>query len=141
MFGNHKPEIRGADEGIWRRMRLIPFLVQISETQRDPSLPEKLAEELPGILNWALEGTRLWLAEGLKSPPVVAEACTDYRVEEDTLGQFIEDELEMACDARTERDAMYVRYQAWAETNGIRFVIKQSILTRRLTERGLIVGK
>lgn len=141
MFGNHKPEIRGADDGIWRRMRLIPFVVQIPEHQRDPHLTETLAAEMPGILNWALEGTRLWLAEGMKSPKAVDEACSEYREEEDTLGDFIDSELETSGSARTGTVAMYDRYKNWAETNGIRFMLSQRTLAKRLRERGLAMTK
>lgn len=56
IFGNHKPEVNGTDFGIWRRMRLIPFRVQIEESKVDRQLLSKLGEELPGILNWAIEG-------------------------------------------------------------------------------------
>ena len=64
MAGNHKPVIRGDDDGIWRRLQLIPFTETIPEAERDPRLPDKLLAELPGILNWALQGCRDWRAEG-----------------------------------------------------------------------------
>jgi len=58
---NHKPEIRGTDEGIWRRVKLVPFDVTIPPKERDKRLLVKLRAELPGILNWALEGCQQWL--------------------------------------------------------------------------------
>ena len=54
--GNHKPNIRGTDDGIWRRIHLVPFEVQIPVGELDPRLPEKLRAELPGILRWAVDG-------------------------------------------------------------------------------------
>lgn len=54
---NHKPQIRGMDRGIWRRVKLIPFRANF-ERNPDKALPSKLLGELPGILNWALEGLR-----------------------------------------------------------------------------------
>jgi putative DNA primase/helicase len=137
MFGNHKPEIRGTDEGIWRRVRLIPFLVQIPEERRDPHLPAKLADELPGILQWAMDGARLWLADGLKSPPCVTEASAEYRDEEDTLADFIGDEIENDPAERTDTGSMFERYQAWAGRNGLRYPLTLRTLTKRLRERGL----
>ena len=62
---NHKPIIKGNDEGIWRRIRLIPFTVTIPKEEIDTRLPEKLLEELPGILNWAVEGCLKWQQEGV----------------------------------------------------------------------------
>ncbi len=54
--GNHKPEIRGTDDGIWRRVMLVPFDVQIPEAERDQDLGKKLWEERSGILNWLVKG-------------------------------------------------------------------------------------
>ena len=56
LAANHKPNISGSDHGIWRRIRLVPFTVTIPEQERDPRLTQKLAEELPGILAWAVRG-------------------------------------------------------------------------------------
>ena len=56
MAVNHQPEIRGTDKGIWRRVRLIPFGVEISEEQQDQKLLEKLIEEALGILAWVVRG-------------------------------------------------------------------------------------
>lgn len=56
MATNHKPIILDTDNAIWRRVKLIPFDVTIPEEERDPRLVEKLREEYPGILNWAVQG-------------------------------------------------------------------------------------
>jgi putative DNA primase/helicase len=137
LYGNHKPEIRGTDEGLWRRVRLVPFTVQISESDRDPMLAAKLREELPGILNWALEGTRLWLQDGLHPPAAVIEASADYRDEEDTLADFIAGEMEESPGGRVPTAKMYVRYQDWAQRSGFRFPLSDRGLNKRLKERGL----
>ena len=141
MFGNHKPEIRGTDDGIWRRVRLIPFTVQIAEASRDPHLPEKLATELPGILQWALEGTRRWLAHGLTVPSIVTEAGAEYRDEEDTLAHFIAEEIMRVANAKTSLSALFIRYQAWATRNGVRYPLPQRSLTKRMKERGFKQGR
>ena len=137
MFGNHKPEIRGTDEGIWRRVRLIPFTVQIPEACRDAQLTEKLRAELPGILQWAIEGVRLWLASGLNAPAIVSEFSSEYRRAEDTLGEFLAEETECVQDTRTEVRRMFERYMAWATRNGIRAPLSQRGLAKRLIDRGL----
>lgn len=87
--GNHKPAITGTDEGIWRRLRLIPFTVVIPAEERDPYLLDKLRTELPGVLRWAVEGCLAWQRDGLKAPPAVLAAVSSYRDEADTLGRFI----------------------------------------------------
>jgi putative DNA primase/helicase len=68
LAANHKPVIRGTDHAIWRRIHLIPFNVQIPEAERDKELPDKLKAELPGILNWAIDGCILWRDQGLTPP-------------------------------------------------------------------------
>src|ERR1700678_1583231 len=61
---NNKPKVKGNDEGNWRRIKLIPFLVQIPIDERDEHLSDKLELEASGILNWMLSGLSSWLADG-----------------------------------------------------------------------------
>ena len=94
MAVNHKPEITGTDDGIWRRIRLIPFEVQIPPNERDATLKGeggKLAGELSGILNWALLGFQKWQQDGLQIPDAVANATEIYRDESDQLRGFLDD--------------------------------------------------
>ena len=70
---NHRPEIRGTDKGLWRRVRLIPFEVEISEEQQDQKLLEKLIEEAPGILALAVRGCLQWQQSGLRLPASVKD--------------------------------------------------------------------
>lgn len=87
---NHKPQISGTDEGIWRRVKLIPFTVDLKTVVKiDKSFPEKLKAEYPGILNWALDGWRNYQAAGLVEPQAVIDATSEYREEEDKIGRFI----------------------------------------------------
>jgi putative DNA primase/helicase len=67
--GNHKPTIIGMDEGIWRRLRLVPFTVPIPPEDQDKRLLEKLRAELPGILRWAVSGTLEWQRDGRSRRP------------------------------------------------------------------------
>lgn len=87
--GNHKPEIHGGDDGIWRRVLLVPFDVQIPPDERDPDLGVKLWEERAGILNWLIEGLRDYLAHGLQVPDQVTAATAAYREDSDPLGTFL----------------------------------------------------
>ncbi|WP_168797901.1 DNA primase family protein [Pacificoceanicola onchidii] len=87
--GNHKPDIRGTDDGIWRRVLLVPFDVQIPEAERDEKLIDKLWEERAGILNWLIEGLMAFLEGGLQEPDQVLEATQDYRADSDPIGTFL----------------------------------------------------
>lgn len=88
---NHKPEIRGTDEGIWRRVKLIPFNVRIPDDEQDSRLMEKLRAELPGILSWSIGGCLSWQFDRLTEPDVVRNATLEYRNQSDVLGQFIDE--------------------------------------------------
>ncbi|WP_121062195.1 phage/plasmid primase, P4 family [Chachezhania antarctica] len=93
--GNHKPEIRGSDDGIWRRVLLVPWLVQIPDDEVDPTLADKLWAEAEGILAWAVQGFLEWADQGLAAPAVVREATDEYRLESDKLRLFLQTECEI----------------------------------------------
>ena len=88
MFSNHRPEIRGTDEGMWRRVRLIPWDVAIPDNERDEALGSKLVAEAPGILRWVVEGCVRYLAVGIGAPECIVASTADYRAKEDTVGRF-----------------------------------------------------
>jgi len=93
--GNHKLEIRGTDDGIWRRPLLLLFNVQIPQAERDEKLGDTLfEEERSGILNWMIDGLLQYLEGGLQEPAQVIEATEDYRKDSDPIGDF----LASACD-------------------------------------------
>lgn len=87
--GNHKPDIRGTDDGIWRRVLLVPFDVQIPEKERDENLVDKLWQERPGILNWLVAGLTAYLEGGLQEPAQVLNATQEYRADSDPIGTFL----------------------------------------------------
>ena len=85
---NHKPVVRGSDEGIWRRIHLVPFTVVIPERDVEKDFRKRrLILELAGIVNWALEGLSVYRKEGLNPPAVVRAATDDYRDGMDIIGQ------------------------------------------------------
>jgi len=73
LTGNHKPNIRGNDDGMWRRIKLVPFNETIPEEERDTELPEKLRDEASGILNWMIKGCLAWKEDGLQTPDAVTD--------------------------------------------------------------------
>ena len=86
---NNKPKIVGTDDGIWRRIHLIPF-TQTFEGRENKTLKDQLREELPGILNWIIEGARIWLSKGLQPPDTVKAATAAYRQESNPITPFVE---------------------------------------------------
>ena len=118
--GNHKPIISGTDEGVWRRIRLIPFSVIIPECERRPisDLLEDFRAELSGILNWALEGYRQYKIIGLQPPAVVCNASAGYRQEMDVLGQFLGEHCVIGLSNLTPSKDMYERYVQYCQASG-----------------------
>ena len=90
MLTNHKPIVSGTDEGIWRRLRLVPWDVVIPAEERDVHLGDQLALELDAMLAWLVTGYQEWREHGLGDPEEVIEATASYRAESDALGRFIE---------------------------------------------------
>ncbi|MED2185365.1 phage/plasmid primase, P4 family [Bacillus wiedmannii] len=115
---NHKPVIKGVDEGIWRRIRLIPFNLQLPKEKRDKKLPEKLSLEMPGILNWAIEGCLKWQQSGLQDPAIVMKATGDYKEEMDILGPFMFECCFKREDFQIEAKDLYEVYANWCFRNG-----------------------
>jgi putative DNA primase/helicase len=132
---NHKPVIKGTDHAIWRRIRLIPFEVTIPEAERNPKMPEKLRDEAEGILAWAVEGCRLWLAEGLGLPPAVKKATDGYRSEMDVIAQFIAECCELGEGLMVTSHDLYQAFAEWCNNSGEQPVSKK-LLNLRLREIG-----
>src|SRR5215213_9907646 len=133
---NHKPEIRGTDAAIWRRIRLVPWTVSIPPAQQDKKLPEKLQSELPTILAWIVRGCLQWRRKGLQAPEEVRQATGNYRSEMAVLAAFLEEYCILRSDAMAFAKNLYIAYQEWCEANG-EPVEKQRRFGMRLTERGL----
>lgn len=116
MGTNHKPVIRGTDVGIWRRVHLIPFSVQIPEDKIDKRLKYKLRREFPAILKWAVDGCLLWQREGLERPAAVLNAVKEYQSEMDVVAAFTS-ECIVTGKGDEQASDVYRCYSKWAEEN------------------------
>ena len=143
---NHKPVITGTDHGIWRRVVLVPFPITFSKDKQDKRLIDKLENELPGILAWAIKGFHLWQEQGLSDlPKAISSATSDYRQNSDVLGMWLDDycqieETSKAASWFTSTSSLYLSYSHWADDMGHRPMSSKS-LGDRLRERGLNPGK
>ena len=134
---NHEPRIRGTDEGIWRRLWLLPFTVTIPEDRRDPGILDKLESEGSGILNWCIEGLRRYLENGrrLAPPDKVVAATARFRSESDMVGRFLAQEMRVEPTGTIERTVLYKIYLKWCEDEGERPVSNRAVI-KYLRERG-----
>jgi putative DNA primase/helicase len=132
MYGNHKPIVRGTDDGIWRRIKLIPFSVTIPEPERDPVLLDKLRAELPGILAWAVRGCMEWQQEGLRSPASVEAATAAYRKEQDVISAFLAECCLTGPGFHVTAGVLHTAYKNWGGE------LNQQDFREAMVERGYV---
>jgi putative DNA primase/helicase len=113
LAGNYRPDVRGQDHAIWRRVKLVPFTVTIPEEDQDRQLTSKLLKELPGILAWAVRGCLDWHSKGLATPAVIRDATEDYRNDCDPLADFLADMCVIGDDQEVLVSTIYQRYGKW----------------------------
>lgn len=119
---NRKPKIYGNDDGIWRRVTMVPFEVQIPKEERDKELPAKLWREAPGILNWMIEGAVDFLARGaLQAPDKILAATQEYRDESDVVGAFVRAALEVTRNPNdtVEAGALYSAFVTYCNKSAL----------------------
>ncbi|WP_158554675.1 DNA primase family protein [Methylovirgula sp. 4M-Z18] len=139
--GNHRPDIRGGDDGIWRRVLLVPFEVQIPKDEVDRALPDKLWAERAGVLNWLIAGALSYLQEGLRVPDAVRGATDEYREQSDSYGGFLRAACEVTGfdhDTETPGD-LYAAYRVYCERQGF-FAVGVSTFNKAIPERTVQFG-
>ncbi len=122
MSGNQMPEIGGLDKGIWRRMKFVHFRVTIDDAEQK-SLPRVVAEhmeEADGILNWLIEGAKIFLAEGLKDSAGVRTLTQDHREDSDPIGAFVRDCVVPADGESVQARFMFNAFERYCTANAIR---------------------
>ncbi|MBS3927697.1 MAG: hypothetical protein KGZ65_03810 [Sphingomonadales bacterium] len=138
---NRKPTIKGNDDGIWRRVLLVPFDVQIPEEEMDRELPAKLWAERDGILAWLVEGCLAYLDGGLKPPEEVSGATREYREESDVVGAFVRGAIVVtgASYDTVEAGELYHAYEVWCRRNG-QTPVMSSTFNRRMPKAAAQFG-
>lgn len=135
---NTRPGISDHTEGMWRRIRLIPFTVQIPDAEQDTTLPQRLVErELTGILSWAVSGAREWLRDGLQEPEKVVTATAQYRADTDVIGDFVDSLCIVAENITVPTSSLYQAYVGWCSSRSQKPLSAVSLATR-LRDRGFI---
>lgn len=138
---NHKPRISGTDHGIWRRIRLVPFLAKFEGKDKDPKFKERLLEtELPGVLAWAVRGCLEWRRDGLGEPDAVTAATNGYRSDQDDLGRFLEERCLVQAGARVASGILYSAFTTWSTGNGEK-PLSQKSFTSRMQDRGFVKAR
>jgi putative DNA primase/helicase len=133
---NHKPTIYGTDEGIWRRIRLIPFEVYIPDEKKDEKLTQKLIGEAPGILNWALQGLEEYRLHGMMEPDIVKASTDDYRAAQDWMTRFLGEVTEPSPEDNIPARKLYEKYTDWCDRTG-EFKLKEAKFAEGMQQKGM----
>lgn len=138
---NSLPAVSGSDNGLWRRLLVVPFDRTFSTPDR--MLGRRLRDELPGILALAVRGAvRYYEAEQhISIPERYRAAGRAYRVEQDTIGAFLDDRCELAPDARVPAAELHQAYKAWCEEKDRTTRDWQTVCAPALRARGCTVSR
>lgn len=131
LLTNYKPGVKGQDNGIWRRILLIPYQARFGTPEefnsgrathiKDTSIAEKLDAELEGVLAWIVAGAIEWYRDGLQEPDVVRLASDDYQGEQDRVKQYFEECCQYEKTAVTPLTGdfgVYESYRGWCKDAG-----------------------
>jgi P4 family phage/plasmid primase-like protien len=132
---NHKPIVTDTDDGIWRRLVLIPCNASFTGANNDPNIERRLMSEGAGILRWMVEGAKLWCSSGLKVPAIISNEVKSYRSDSDLFGQFLADKTKQKVGAKTDQSLVWLSFTSWCHCENIHQGTKASF-TRRLAEAG-----
>lgn len=143
MSTNHMPKINNDDEGIWRRVRKIPFKYKFVDGDKDVNFFEnKLIPEMSGILNWAIEGCLKWQQEGEHVPDVVKASVDEYRIDSDPIQRFIAEEC-ITANSETVRvnvPDLYKCYESWCKENK-EYTLSSIKFSKKMTEKEFEKGR
>lgn len=127
MVTNFLPRLNSDDAAMWKRVKPIHFKHVVGSNGAEvKKIGEKIfAEEASGILNWLLEGVRLYQEHGLDDLEQITTAVAQYRRDVDTVAQFIDAATEehlVVRDAQAQMPSrqLHAMYTDWCGRNGPR---------------------
>lgn len=119
IYGNSVPHLKNVGEEMRRRIHLVEYAGSLTQEERDPTLKLRLVEEYPAVLHTLIQGCVEWQdCASLGKPESVSDSVDKYLEGEDTLGQFIDDEITRSPESRELSGEVYRRYKSWCEKNG-----------------------
>jgi putative DNA primase/helicase len=133
---NYRPTVRGVDDAIWGRLKLIPFAVSVKEEDLDRRLLDKLLTEARGILAWAVRGCTAWITEGLGDPPEIGQAGLEWRQHDDPLQDFLQDRCHSEAGLWVSTSALTAAYLSWCVENRERFPLGRVQFAERIRGAG-----
>lgn len=137
MSTNNLPNIKGTDNGIWRRLETVPFLRTFTDKEKDKFLPEKLEKESAKILGWCIQGfMKYWQLGNFIRCPRLQELKDRYKYKMDMVEQFLVNECTYATNAKVECRELYSHFKSWFKNN-TEYEMRESMFRDRLTKKGI----
>jgi len=138
LYTNELPDLKNQSHAVWRRTRVIPYFVQFGDEPgmlpKDEKLLDKLLSELPGVLNWIIDGCLKWQAEGLKPTSAVIQATNNYRESQDALADFFRNRCYIKENAKVQKAVMWAEYEQYVADFNPDIVLSKKDFSKRLSE-------
>jgi putative DNA primase/helicase len=136
MLTNHKPVIGGTDAAIWRRIRLVPWEIQIPAEEQDGRLGDRLQLGADAVLRFLADGYADWRGAGLNDPEQVVKATDAYRAESDALGRFLDQRCITGPHFHVGSAELFTAWCDWCRAEGIENHGTQTAFSTELVARG-----
>jgi putative DNA primase/helicase len=128
LSGNNEPIIKDTTNAAWRRLKKIPFVVTIPNPV--DGFEDTLTDELPGILNWMIQGCLNWKNNGIKDPDIVVQATNEYRHDQDYIAQFLDDCCVRQDSAEVTKKEFKECYRKWCEETSVKLITDKEMKQR-----------
>jgi len=122
LSANIFPKITDHSSAFYNRLILLPCNRVFSPSEQNRNLREELIEELPGILNWAVEGLKRLTNRGyFEEVNFMKDAINELERENNPVYGFFEDHIEIDLNGNTyiEKSDLYEKYIQWSKKNGL----------------------
>ncbi|WGJ87733.1 phage/plasmid primase, P4 family [Gordonia sp. SMJS1] len=128
LITNHLPKVSGDDPAIWRRLRVIPFAVEIPPAEREKTLDERLQIDADVVLAWAIAGWRDYRTRGdLAEPAAVVVATDEYHKASDAISRFVDDCCITSTPAlKATTSQLFKAWDAWRAEDGAEAVSQKA---------------
>jgi putative DNA primase/helicase len=138
---NHHPSFSSVDNGLARRLQLVPWSAKIAREDMDRTLGDRLyMDEGPAILRWMIQGCVAWRQHGLQPPESVTRKTEDHLGYQDALGAFLEERCIACRGSKLDNQEMLDEYAAWCEEQRYRTPSARR-LANEMRDKGYVAEK
>jgi putative DNA primase/helicase len=116
---NEFPVIDDSSNAFYRRVILIPFDIEFSDTDKDVNLKRNLEDELAGIFRWCVVGYKRILKQGFSKNTFMEKVVHELKVDNNPMLAFAEEELEIGTPGKgITKKGLYKEFKKWTLDHG-----------------------